>query len=247
MRLSVTATTGDATWALTEIRAFKKKTTVGTGLDFFGIMGDSITADDLSKTGDIGLYQVLRTLKNDGSQPVTYVMGLAAQATYLLSDAAATEQPGRSLARALELTPDIRYFGIAFGTNDAAFDSNLVSMRQNLTEGLTRLLAAGKVPIVARMPDTDTANGGFGSLPNKKTALQNIDELVAQYKLVPGPDFYTFFRQNYAFLRDGTHHTIEGMTAENRIWAEAIFRSGIYGTAVDTTRPAAPTNLRRAP
>jgi hypothetical protein len=121
----------------------------------------------------------------------------------------------------------VRYWGIALGTNDTEWPSLFDVYRDNLVEGIEQLLAAGKVPIVARILDT-TADG-FGTPESKKEALAIIDELAAQYRLIPGPDFYTPFRQNLAaYVSDGTHHTAAGADVVNRLWAEALFRSGIY-------------------
>jgi hypothetical protein len=79
----------------------------------------------------------------------------------------------------------------------------------------------------------------------KYLILKNEDELAAQYHLIPGPDFYTFFRvHSTAMSGDGIHHA-SGDFSEEVLWAQAILNSGIYGSGVrDTVAPAAPTNLR---
>ena len=231
IRMRVTATTGGATYRLRELRAFRARAGDTARLDSLGVYGDSITTGDLGVTGATAFYQVLRGLKGDGSQAITYVMGMVGQNTHVLLPSAASSDPSRALSVAIAMQPDIRYWGIALGTNDTNDQYfSAATLRANLLAGIQQLLAAGKVPILARIPDT--AAGGFGSAPTKKAALAVIDELAATYRLIPGPDFYTPFRQNLAtYLSDGTHHTAEGSRVENRLWAEALVRAGLYGGA----------------
>ena len=229
IRMRVTATTGGASYRLREVRAFRARAGDTARLDSLGVYGDSITTEDLSVTGATAFYQVLRGLKGDASQTITYVMGMVGQNTHVLLPSAVSSDPARALSVAITMQPDIRYWGIALGTNDTNDQYfSAATLRANFVGGIQQLLAAGKVPLLARLPDT--AAGGYGSPTTKKAALAVIDELAATYRLVPGPDFYTPFRQNLdSYLRDGTHHSAAGSQAANRLWAETLARSGIYG------------------
>ena len=53
-----------------------------------------------------------------------------------------------------------------------------------------------------------------------------LDEVVAKYQLVPGPDFYADFKAKPQQLRDGLHPNQEGAREMHRLWAEAM--RGLY-------------------
>jgi hypothetical protein len=229
-----------------EIRVFRVKPGLaGAGLDAWGIMGDSITATDLEKSGDDAFYGQVMKARADGTEPMSYVMGMSGQHTRVLTYAAATDNATVALKTALDLEPDLRYWGIALGINDCGFPDPATENRKDLREGIEQVLARGKVPVLVRVADTSPTF--MISAACKKALLRNADELAAEYRLVPGPDFYTTFRQHPEYISDGIHHTFAGQDEENRLWAEAILRSGIYGSAPlpEAVPPAPPTNLRR--
>jgi MYXO-CTERM domain-containing protein len=221
IRMSVTAKYSTATTVnIAEIRVYKRKAPGGTGIDSIGILGDSITFGDHRETGPDTFYEHIQTGKKDGTVPAPFVMGMIGQSTGALAKASTD---ANSLAAAILLTPEVRYFGISLGTNLRT------PMKQDFIDGVTQLLAANRVPILARMPDTDNSRGGYGTPDYKKSVLLAIDQVAAQYKLIPGPDFYTPFRQNLAtYVSDGTHHTAAGGAVERQLWADTFLRSGIY-------------------
>jgi hypothetical protein len=226
IRMSVTAYLAGQTPAQTavniaEIRVYKKKAAGGTGIDSIGILGDSITFADHRETGPDTFYEHIQTGKNDGTVPMGFIMGMIGQSTGCL---AKSSTDVNSLATAITLTPELRYFGISLGTNIRT------PMKQDFIDGVDQLLAAGKVPVLARMPDTDESRGGYGTADYKESVLLAVDQVSAQYKLIPGPDFYTPFRQNLAtYISDGTHHTAAGGAVERQMWADTFLHSGIYG------------------
>src|SRR4029079_4639934 len=142
------------------------------------------TFGDHKLTGPGTMYELIQEGKDDGTVPAAYYMGLIGAGT----DSRAAEP--NSVATALELTPDIHFFGIAFGTNPHAGN------KEAFSAAVTELIDASTVTIMARMPDNDNNNGGYGTPEYKKQTLQDIDEVAAEFKLIPGPDFYTPFRQN---------------------------------------------------
>ncbi|MBK8476862.1 MAG: hypothetical protein IPL39_11305 [Opitutaceae bacterium] len=243
MRWRVTASANGPTFRVNEIRLFRPKAgSTGTGHDIFGLMGDSNTANDFGSINGSSTWNVLRTLKGDGTQPLTFIMGLSGQNTGgLRFDLAHLPV---SLASALQLQPELRFVGIALGTNGAGDDWMGFEIRENYEQGIQQILAAGKVPIFARVPETH----GWGTPNGKRRALAYVDDLAAQYRLIPGPDSYTPFRENLeafppiplggdnfdypegSFLSDGVHHSEAGGATANRLWAEALVRSGIYST-----------------
>jgi hypothetical protein len=221
---------------LSEIRVYKRRAAGAGPLDCIGILGDSITFADLGPTGPGSLNDLFAKAKNDGSVPMTYIMGLIGAGTGGLGLSAKPTDP-YALVNALKLTPEMRYFGIAFGTNDS--NGPMAAYRKNLNEGVRQLIEAGKVPILARIPDTDPARKGYGSAASKKEAVLITDEIAAKFRLIPGPDFYTPFRQNLtAYVSDGTHHTPAGGAVARQLWVDVFMRSGIYGPRPATTAPA---------
>jgi acyl-CoA thioesterase I len=124
----------------------------------------------------------------------------------------------RRLATALQLNPDYHYVGIGYGTNDAW--SNALSpaqFRTNLQSMIDRIVAAGRVPVLARIPFSPDGNHTTLDLHN-----QVIDQLTQQNRLLPGPDFYAWFQAHPEQLTDQVHPGPAGRVAMNRLWAEAM-------------------------
>jgi hypothetical protein len=214
-----------------EIRVFRVKPgSTGTGIDSWGVMGDSITADDLNHAGDLCFWGRAMNLKNDGTELMPLVMGMSGSKTSPLTAAGNTANASTSLATAMTLEPDVRYWGIALGINDYGYPDSATGEtdRANLTEGVETLIAAGKVPALIRIADTLDAIVVPHTTPEmKKSILKNEDELSAKYGLIPGPDFYTTFRMHPEYIRgDGIHHQ-SGNFQEATLWAQAIVGAGI--------------------
>lgn len=122
----------------------------------------------------------------------------------------------------LALNPDVHFFPISYGTNDAVdkppggtLDTTDFAAQLELL--VTRVLAAGRVPLLARIPFA--TDGSHAQIPRFNTI---IDELTGRLALPPGPDLYAWFRLHPEQLYDGLHPTPEGRVAINRLWAEAV-------------------------
>jgi IPT/TIG domain len=215
-----------------EVRVHRVKPgSTGTGVDYWGVMGDSITADDLNHAGDLNFWGRAMNARSEGTELIPLVMAMSGSKTSPLTAAGNSASPSTSLATAMTLEPDVRYWGIALGINDYGFlDSGTgATNRANLKEGIETLVAAGKVPVLVRIADTIDSEVNPPTTPTmKKAILENEDELAAQYGLIPGPDFYTTFRMHHEYINaDGIHHH-PGNFAEATLWAEAIANSGIH-------------------
>lgn len=234
IRLNVTAMNPDPKvghFRLSEIRVYRRQAPGGDPVDSIGIMGDSITYADLRDTGPEALYALIARGKNNGSVPALFIMGLVGASNSGLSRGAKPDD-FYALANAIRLHPFIRFFGIAFGTNDSNNPAFLPTFEKNLCDGVEQLIEAGMVPILARLPDTDNTRHGYGTPETKKQAVRATDEVAARYHLIPGPDFYTTFRQDLqGLVSDGTHHTASGGAAARRLWADTFLRSGIYSAS----------------
>jgi lysophospholipase L1-like esterase len=139
----------------------------------------------------------------------------------------------------LELFPG-RYVALSYGTNDAirarpgepdlasAFYASYATM-------VEAVLAAGKVPVVPKIPWARTATvQANGPVLNAK-----LDELYLAYpEIVRGPDFWTYFQENQGLIsHDGVHPTGPGYAAYRRQWADEMV-AAVY------TAPASPSPTR---
>jgi lysophospholipase L1-like esterase len=118
----------------------------------------------------------------------------------------------RLLDEVLALNPDARVVALSFGSNDwdpAAFRSDLV-------EAVRRVRAAGKIPVVPRIP----FRSGPVDFPARLGRV--VDDVTAELGLLPGPDLHGFFAAHPERLADGLHPDEEGAVQMIRLWAEAM-------------------------
>lgn len=240
-------------FGLREIRLFAPKDGSTGTLDSFVIYGDSLTASNFETIGTLGLAAKVREIRGVEQAMMLTTFGLAGQnssgfvnqtdITYDIYDALALDN----------MQQNARFWGIGIGTNDALDQPETIGLSGfNITEYSGRLdavvadlVAMGRVPIVARIPDTDESRGGYGTLATKRKLLADIDTIAAKYRLIPGPDLYTEFRLNIetegsSYLGgDGTHHSDAGMLKMIDMWGEAFVTAV---PAVPSTTPL-PTPL----
>jgi acyl-CoA thioesterase-1 len=112
----------------------------------------------------------------------------------------------------LSLNPDAKVVALSFGSNDwdpAAF-------RTDLLEVIRKVRAAGRIPVVARIPFRADSPIDY---PARLNAV--VDEVTAKLGLLPGPDLHGWFKANRAHLTDGLHPDDAGSLEMIRRWAEA--------------------------
>jgi lysophospholipase L1-like esterase len=129
----------------------------------------------------------------------------------------------QNLGLLLSLNPDMHYWLIGVGTNDAFGNANPAAYRANLEAIVARLKQAGHVPIIAHIPYTNES-GNNGQLNQEIQALNAvIDQVTRADHLIPGPDLYQLFRAHPGYLSsDGVHPNPTGSVAINRAWFEAL-------------------------
>ena len=133
-----------------------------------------------------------------------------------------------------------RYVAIAYGTNDAGWyegDPNVSAQNfyNNYVTMVQAVLAAGKVPLVPRIPwacagsPTGVEVQKYGPLLN-----QQIDALYTAYpQIIRGPDLWAFFQSNPNLINqtnpDGSpdciHPTQTGYWAMRQQWANSVLAS----------------------
>lgn len=116
-----------------------------------------------------------------------------------------------------------KYVSIAYGTNDAWGNQiGADNYYANTKYMIDAVLALGKTPVLPKIP--------YATEPGVNTYLPEynakIDLLWEEYgdKLVKGPDFEAYFKENPEGLSsDGVHPSSEGYEEMRRIWAETMY------------------------
>lgn len=175
------------------------------GNDIWAFVGDSITAETADRsTPRRPSFQDQIAIRHPGYRPATINVGLT---RYKTPDLLA------KLDQLLALNPDAHVWAILIGSNDGTPEM----VRDALRPIVERLKAAGKLPIVARIPFQTKYGPDY--VAAKDAAL---DEVVREERLAPGPDLYTWFKANPDRLRDGLHPDYAGAIELNRMWAETV-------------------------
>jgi acyl-CoA thioesterase-1 len=118
----------------------------------------------------------------------------------------------------LARNPDAHFWAIGYGTNDAAGNAtDTTRFRTNVGAIVDRIRAAGRVPILARIPYA--SDGQHRDIPKFNRV---IDEVRAIHSLPVGPDLYAWFEAHPEELRDGVHPNDRGIVSANRLWGEAV-------------------------
>jgi lysophospholipase L1-like esterase len=112
----------------------------------------------------------------------------------------------------LALNPDAHVIGLAFGVND--WDP--VAYRRDLLEVVGKIRAAGRVPIIARVPFRTDGRTDYARQLNDV-----VDAVTRELGLVPGPDLYDWYVTHPGRLEDGLHPDAAGALETLRLWADA--------------------------
>ena len=126
----------------------------------------------------------------------------------------------------LALNPDIKYWLLGWGTNDALEQVSPQNFTANLQVLVDKIEKAGHVPILAHIPYMNKGTGVDQEIQALNTV---IDQVTTANGLMKGPDFYQLFKANAAayLLPDGIHPTPAGAIAMNQAWFEAL-RTSLY-------------------
>jgi len=119
----------------------------------------------------------------------------------------------RRIDEVLALNPDAKVLALCFGSND--WDP--VAYRRDLVEVIRKVRAAGRIPVVPRMPFRSDAKEDFAARLDAA-----VDAVTAELGLLPGPDLYSWFKAHPERLADGLHPDDAGAVEMIRLWAEAV-------------------------
>jgi lysophospholipase L1-like esterase len=174
------------------------------GDDVWVFFGDSITSEvfDRAPAHQPSFPEVIAR-RHPGYYPATIDAGFGS-----LHHADAV----RRIDEILALNPDAKVIAMGFGSND--WDPK--AFRADLVEIVRKVRVAGRIPVVARIPFRTDSPVDY---PSRLNAV--VDEVTAQYGLLPGPDLYGFFHSHRDQLTDGLHPDDAGALETIRRWAEA--------------------------
>jgi lysophospholipase L1-like esterase len=184
------------------------------GANTFFFSGDSITAMSFGRfAGTLPSFANTMNLCAPGRYPLMIDGGFGGQTSEGAVDGIASWQA---------LLPDMRYWLLGWGSNDALNGESPEAFRANLQYVVTAILQRGDVPILAHIPYT--TYHGMDGLDAEVRRLNNvIDEVTAANHLIPGPDLYTLVRSHPKYLGpDGLHPSDAGMVAINTAWFKAL-------------------------
>jgi lysophospholipase L1-like esterase len=126
----------------------------------------------------------------------------------------------RRIDQVLALNPAAKVVALSFGSND--WDP--VAFRRDLLETIRKVRAAGKIPVVPRVPYRSDSKEDRAA---RLAAV--VDAVTREECLVPGPDLYAWFEAHPERLMDGLHPDPAGAVEQIRLWAEAM--APLYGPA----------------
>ena len=139
-----------------------------------------------------------------------------------------------NLSEYLKMAGNAHYWAIEMGTNDAwgGTNSNVTTFKNNMQIVIDSCKAYGIQPIIARLIATDSSVAKWQVHPD---FLKAIDDLTAQNKLIPGPDFYNWFLAHpEQIVGDpaGVHPNAKGAASIQQLWAQKM--APLYGGCAPT-------------
>ncbi|HEU4384291.1 MAG TPA: GDSL-type esterase/lipase family protein [Anaeromyxobacteraceae bacterium] len=123
-----------------------------------------------------------------------------------------TAQAVEEVERLMRLNPEARVIAVGVGSND----NDPAAYRRDLDEVVRRIVAAGRIPMVQRVPFQTKYREDYAA-----PLAAAVDEVAAAHGLVPGPDLYGWFKARPGELRDALHPDDAGSVEMSWLWAEA--------------------------
>jgi lysophospholipase L1-like esterase len=172
-------------------------------------VGDSITRgshDDIPADG-IGYEPILGNL-----------LGVMIADAGLSGDSSA--DGAASIGNTIAAYPSASYYLILYGSNDASLPVPKAVYKANMQTIIDRIKAAGKTPILAKVPYATASGFNDASIQEYNAA---IDELkIANGLQVIPPDFYAWFKSRPDQLADGLHPNGTGYQSMANLWFNAL-------------------------
>jgi hypothetical protein len=124
------------------------------------------------------------------------------------------------------------FVALDYGTNDALGGGSSVSaFTGNMSQLITKVLAAGKVPLLPR----SIPWGCNPSIQANGPAINaDLQALLHEFpQALPGPDLWSFFNSNHGEIGpDCIHPTLTGGAADyRRLWVQALQADSVWTTS----------------
>ncbi len=249
VRMRVTDSIGDCRtdiegrdFEMKEVRLFEVIGDAERAGRAFAIYGDSITANAFNAF--LGAQDVNTRIEESLPSHLPFApLGMSGRKASQISEDFEDVNELIDAFESDDIAKSALYWGFALGTNDMNLSgpnddgfTNPKSQFNQFDEAIEAdavqwLIARGRVPILARMHDTNSAENGYGFLEAKRQILHATDRIAAKYRLIPGPDMYTNFRLNIErgdgnwIAGDGTHLANDGPNMWVDLWADALSRA----------------------
>lgn len=124
----------------------------------------------------------------------------------------------------LALNPDIHYWLLGWGTNDAMQGVSPETYRANMQVLIDKIKQAGHIPVLSSVPYINNGNDDVDQLV--RAYNDQIAQLTTANDLIPGPDLYKVVRdqaKNF-LLEDGIHPSPAGGIAMSKAWFDALYK-----------------------
>jgi acyl-CoA thioesterase I len=178
--------------------------------DTWVFLGDSVTALSLNRRVPDKSYPGLIHRSKSAYFPAMIGAGMGGTSS---------NDGVKNIDNWIALNPDMKFWAIAYGTNDAAGDRNgagASKYESNLRTIITKLRAAGRTAILPTPPfnvDNQVALEKYATV---------IEKLRAEFSLPVGPDLFGYFQAHPTELVDKVHPGDSGQLAINKLWATAM-------------------------
>jgi len=191
--------------------------------EYYVAVGDSITLAEGGRGYEPMLSDLLR---NSKGYPITVANWGVGGATSVAGE--------RIISLTLSTVPWAKYFLVMFGTNDAYLPRLIPSgkgkgpgdpgyrgsYKDNMQKIISAILAAGKVPCLAKVPYATRSSIDISSIREYNVV---VDELVAANNIaVTPPDFYSYFQEHPDEIPDGIHPNKIGYESMANLWFNAL-------------------------
>jgi lysophospholipase L1-like esterase len=194
--------------------------------EYYVAVGDSITRAD----GGRGYELTLRGLLGNSKKFPNTVANWGV-------DGATSAGGAKTISLTLSTVPWAKYFLVMYGTNDARLPGAVPSgkglrpgdpgysgsYKENMQRIISAILAAGKIPYLAKVPYATSPSIGISSVREYNVV---VDELVAANDIaVTPPDFYAYFQKHQDEIPDGIHPNKIGYESIANLWFIALTQS----------------------
>jgi lysophospholipase L1-like esterase len=191
--------------------------------EYYVAVGDSITLAAGGRGYEPTLSDLLRTLKGYPNTVANWGVSGATSAG-----------GAKFIIFTLSTVPWAKYFLVMYGTNDASLPRPVPSgkgkapgvpgyrgsYKDNMQKIISAILAAGKIPCLAKVPYTTSPSIDISIVRGYNVV---VDELVAANNIaVTPPDFYEYFQKHQDEIPDGIHPNRIGYESMANLWFIAL-------------------------